>query len=125
MRLWPALVLVAFVSATLTAPSGLAARHAPAAHTKKQAEVNVLRVVARKWKTWRRFGLVDSRTHLLADNTEAVCHGRDKRRAGSRYARFVCVVRPHIHHGREGLWLKYRALSGGRCKVRVLAYRRR
>ena len=125
MRCWPALVLVALVSATVTAPSGLAARHAPAAHTKKQAEVNVLRLVARKWKTWRRFGLVNPRTHLLADNTEAVCHGRDKRRAGSRHTRFVCVVRPHSHLGREGLWLKYRALSGGRFRVRVLAYRRR
>lgn len=95
------------------------------AQTKKQAEVNVLRAVAKNWKRWRRIGLVDSRTHLLADNTEAVCQGRGKLRSGRRYARFVCVVRPHVHHGREGLWLKYRAVSKGRCSVRVLAYRRR
>jgi hypothetical protein len=86
--------------------------------------VNVLRAVARNWKTWRRVGLADARTHLLADNTEAICHGRGKRRTGDRYARFVCVVRPHVHRGHEGLWLQYRALSGGRFRLRVLAYRR-
>jgi hypothetical protein len=122
MRRWPAFVPVALVSAIITAPS-VAASGAPAAHTKKQAEVNVLRIVAKNWKTWRRFGLVDRRTHLVADNTEAVCHGRGKRRGGGEYARFVCVVRPHVHRVREGLWLNYRALLGGRCKVGVLAYR--
>jgi hypothetical protein len=124
MRRWPALLLVALVSAIATAPS-VAARSGPAAHTKKQAEVNVLRIVGLKWKAWRRFRLVDPRTHLVADNTEAVCHGRGKRRTGDRYARFVCVVRPHVHRKHEGLWLKYRALSNGRCSVSVLAYRRR
>jgi hypothetical protein len=124
MRRWPALLLLALVSATVTAPS-VAGGNRPAAQTKKQAEVNVLRVVAREWKTWRRFGLVDPKTHLLADNTEAVCHPRGKRHAGLRYARFVCVVRPHVHPGREGLWLRYHALSNGRCQVRVLAYRHR
>jgi hypothetical protein len=124
MRHWLVVVLVALVNATLTAPSGVAGRDGPAAHTKKQAELNVLRVVALKWKAWRSFRLVNPRTHLLADNTEAVCHGRGTRRAGDRYARFVCVVRPHAHHGHQGLWLKYRALSGGRFRVRILAYRR-
>jgi hypothetical protein len=87
--------------------------------------VNLLRAVAQHWQMWRRFGLVDPRTHLLTDNTEAVCHGRGSRHTGSRYARFVCVVRPHVHRGREGLWLKYRALTRGRFRVRVLAYPRR
>jgi hypothetical protein len=122
MRRWPTLVLVALVTAT--APSW-AASGGHAAQTKKQAEVNVLQAVARHWKTWRRFRLVNPRTHLLKDNTEAVCNGRGTRRAGGRYARFVCVVRPHDHHGHEGLWLKYRALTSGRFRVRVLAYRRR
>ena len=108
----------------ITAPS-VAARGAPAAQTKKRAEVNVLGIVARKWKTWRRFRLVDPRTHLIVDNTEAVCHGRGKRRAGQRYARFVCVVRPHDYRGRQGLWLRYRALKNGRCRVLLLAYHRR
>jgi hypothetical protein len=124
MRRWPALVLVALVSATVAAPSW-AGTGGHAAQTKKQAEVNVLRAVAQHWKTWRRFGLVNPRTHLLKDNTEAVCHGRGTRRAGHRYARFVCVVRPHDYRGRQGLWLSYRALSHGRYRVRVLAYRRR
>jgi len=82
-------------------------------------------MVARNWKAWRRFGLVDPRTHLLTDNTEAVCSGRGKVRPHNRFARFVCVVRPHVHHGREGLWLSYRAQPKGRFKVRFLAYHRR
>ena len=94
------------------------------AHTKKQAEVNVLRVVARKWRARRLRGLVNPRTHLLVDNTEAICHGRGKRRVGNQYARFVCVVRPHVHTSRQGLYVSYRALPRGRFRLRWLAYRR-
>jgi hypothetical protein len=80
-------------------------------------------VVASRWKALRQTGLVNRRTHLLADNTEAVCSGRGRSR-GKRFQRFVCVVRPHVHHGREGLWLGYRALAKGRCRVSVIAFRR-
>ena len=125
MRHWPALVLVAVVATFVAAPSAVAGKGRPAFQTKRQAEVNVLRVVAHGWRKWHRYGLVDARTHLITDNTEAVCRGRGTRRAGYRYQRYVCVVRPHVHRGREGLWLKYCALSRGRFKVRVLAYRRR
>jgi hypothetical protein len=125
MRHWPALVMVALVTAAVTAPSGAAGKVRPAFQTKKQAEVNVLRAVARGWKKWHRYGLVDARTHLITNNTEAVCRGQGKRGTHERYHRYLCVVRPHVHRGREGLWLKYRALSRGRCKVRVVAYRRR
>jgi hypothetical protein len=96
----------------------------PPAHSKKQAEVNVLRVVAQRWKAWRGTGLVNPRTHLLADNTEAVCSGRGKSRR-KRFQRFVCVLRPHVHRGRQGLWLRYRALAKGRCRIAVVAFRRR
>jgi hypothetical protein len=97
----------------------------PPAHTKTQAEVNVLRVVARKWKARRLPGLVDPRTHLLKDNTEAVCRGRGPRRRGGRYSRFLCVVRPHIHSPRQGLYVRYLALAKGRFTIRWVAYRRR
>ena len=93
------------------------------AHSKKQAEVNVLGLVAKRWKALRGTGLVNPRTHLLADNTEAVCSGRGASR-GKRFQRFVCVVRPHVHHGRQGLWLRYRALAKGRCKVTIVVFRR-
>jgi len=96
----------------------------PAAQTKKQAEVNVIRAVAKNWKAWRRSGLVNRRTHLLADNTEAVCSGRGMAQAG-RHRRFLCVVRPHVHRQREGLWLRYRALANGRFRITVVALRRR
>jgi hypothetical protein len=108
----------------VVAPSGTAGRPV-AAQTKTQAEVNVLRAVARSWKAWRRFGLFDARTHLLTDNTQGVCHGQGRPRHGNRYLRFVCVVRPQDHYGRAGLWLRYRALAKGSCRVRFLAYHRR
>jgi hypothetical protein len=95
------------------------------AHTKKQAEVNVLRVIPRKWKTRPLRGLVNPRTHLLLDNTEAVCRGRGMQRAGRRYSRFVCVIRPHIHTRRQGLYVSYTTLPKGGFKIRWLAYRRR
>jgi hypothetical protein len=109
--------------AALVVVSSTQSRVSPPAHSKKQAEVNVLRLVAKRWKTLRRTGLVNSRTHLLADNTEAVCSGRGAPR-GKRFQRFVCVVRPHVHHGRQGLWLRYRALAKGRCRITVVAFRR-
>jgi len=94
------------------------------AHTKKQAEVNVLRVVARKFGARRLPGLVNPRTRLLADNTEAVCYGRGKRRASRRYSRFVCVVRPHVHTRGQGLYVSYRASAKGRFRIRWLLFRK-
>jgi hypothetical protein len=113
-------MLLAVLVVALPAEGGVR----PPLHTKRQAEVNVLRVVAKRWKALRRSGLVNPHTHLLADNTEAVCSGRGRSRA-KRFQRFLCVVRPHAHRGRQGLWLRYRALAKGRCRVTVVAFRRR
>src|SRR6188472_1942066 len=77
------------------------ARRMPA-QTKKQAEVNVLRTLTREWKNRRLPGIIDPRTHLLRDNTEAVCRGRGRRSGPRRYPRFTCVVRPHVHTRRQG-----------------------
>jgi hypothetical protein len=116
------LLLLTLLALFLLPPTtGLAARSA--AHTKKQAEVNVLRAVPGRWRARRLRGLVDARTHLLADNTEAICHGRGRRRAGNRFPRFVCVVRPHVHARGQGLYVGYRALSRGRFTLRWIAYR--
>jgi hypothetical protein len=111
------LVLVASASAAIVTRTP--------AHTKRQAEVNVLRAVASTWKAKRLPGLVNPRTHLLVDNTEAICRGRGKRRAGNRYPRFVCVVRPNVHTRRQGLYVSYRALARGQFTVNWIAYRRR
>jgi hypothetical protein len=116
--------LFVIVLALVIASTAPAARVMPA-QTKKTAEVNVLQTVARKWKAWRMYGLVDPRTHLLANNTQAVCRGRGKPRRGKRYTRFLCVVRPQTHRGRQGLWLRYRALSKGGYRVSVVAFHRR
>jgi hypothetical protein len=112
---------LALVTAAPAAPADAA--HSPA-HTKRQAEVNVLRVVAQKWKPRRMPGLVNPRTHLLANNTEAVCRGRGGLRKGNRYSRFVCVVRPQIHNARQGLYVSDHARPKGRFKLRWLFYRR-
>ena len=120
-RLLPLLLMPMALAA---APPTAAARHTPT-QTKTQAEVNVLRALARNSHRWRMPGLVNARTHLLTDNTEAVCHGLGGRRAGNSYARFVCVVRPHVHRGRQGLYVSYRALPKNRFELRFLAYRRR
>ena len=117
------LAFLSLLLAILVLAPATQGRVSPPAHSKKQAEVNVLRVVAKRWKAWRGTGLVNPRTHLLADNTEAVCSGRGTPR-GKRFQRFLCVVRPHVHHGREGLWLRYRALAKNRCSVTVVAFRR-
>jgi hypothetical protein len=118
------LALLSMLLATLVVAPPTQGGMSPPAHAKKQAEVNVLRVVAKRWKAWRHTGLVNPHTHLLADNTEVVCSGRGRHRR-KRFQRFLCVVRPHVHHGGQGLWLRYRAQVKGRCKVTVVAFRRR
>jgi hypothetical protein len=120
MRSW---VATGFLALALLASAATAAP--VATHTKKQAEVNVLRALPRLWKPSRLHGLVNARTHLLADGTEAICRGKGHRHAGARFTRFVCVVRPAAHKPRQGLYLGYRARAHGRFVVRWLTYRRR
>jgi hypothetical protein len=91
--------------------------------TKTQAEVNVLRVVARKAWARRIPGLVDPKTHLLADNTAAICHGRGRPRPGRRYRRFVCVVQ--TDRARARLYLSYRVRLRGGFRIGLIAYRTR
>jgi hypothetical protein len=94
-------------------------------HTKRQAEVNVLRTVSRKWRKRPLPGIVDPRTHLLLDNTEAVCRGVGGGRQRRRYARFTCVVRPHHHRKRQGLYVSYRTRSDGAFTISWIVFRRR
>jgi hypothetical protein len=85
-----------------------------------KAERNVLRFLARGWGHHRLPRLVDPRTHLLRNNTQAICRRARGQRAGS----FVCVVRPARHRPREGLYLSYRSLDHGRFRIHWLYYRR-
>jgi hypothetical protein len=117
-----ALIPLAVIAIAQSAAGG---HTAPFGHTKKQAEVNVLGAVETKWKVWPLRGLVDRRTHLVLDNTEAVCHSRGRRLRGARYIRFVCVVRPHVHHGRQGLYVGYRAIRASGFRLILLVYRKR
>ena len=112
--------LLAILAAAQTAEGGRIPTQ-----TKRQAEVNLLRAIPNKAKTWRMPGLIDAGTRLLADNTEAVCHGRGARHVGNRYVRFVCVVRPHVHKGRQGLYVTYRVVPRNRFEISFLAFRNR
>lgn len=85
-----------------------------------QAERNVLRFLARGWGNHHLPRLVDPRTHLLRNNTQAICRRARGQRAGS----FICVVRPARHRRREGLYVSYRSLAHGRFRVKWLYYRR-
>lgn len=119
-----ALVLV--VSALAAVPARAAVQAAPAGwQTRAQAQVHLLAIVARSWQWARMPGLVDARSGMLVDNTQAICRGRGRRRLGARFSRFVCVVRPYHHDARQGLYVTYRALPEGRAIVHWLAYRRR
>jgi hypothetical protein len=105
-------------------PTWADARATPG-QTKRQAEVNVLRAVARAWKTRPLPGIINPRTHLLLDNTEAVCRGRGRPRGPKRYKRFTCVVRPYVHKRRQGLYLSYRTRPRGKFTIRWIVFRRR
>lgn len=87
--------------------------------SRAKAERNVLRALDRGWGKRRIRALFNPRTHLLRDNTQAVC-----KRARGRRTRFLCIVRPARHRPRQGLYIVYRALSRGRFKLRWLFYRR-
>ena len=115
------IVPVALVLALSLAPS-TNARMTPG-QTKKQAEVNVLRTLAHEWRKRRLPGIIDPRTHLVRDNTEAVCRGRGRRSGPRRYTRFTCVVRPHVHTRRQGLYLTYRAQPRGNFTLRWIVFR--
>ena len=115
-------LVVLTVFLTIVASSSAAATARVPAHTKKQAEVNVLRALPRTWPK-RIPDLVDPRTRLVVNNTQAICRGRGKRYSGRRYARFVCFIRPVIHRPHEGLYVSYRALRHGRFRMHWLAYK--
>jgi hypothetical protein len=115
-------LVVLTVLATIVANPSAAATARVSAHTKKQAEINVLRALPRAWPK-RLPDLVDPRTHLVVNNTQAICRGRGKRYTGRHYARFVCVIRPAIHRPHKGLYISYRALRHGRFRMHWLAYK--
>ena len=108
-------VAVALAASIHAAPFG------GVAVSRGQAERNVLRFLQRGRPHHRLPRLINRRTHLLRNNTQAIC-----RRARGRHSsnRFLCIVRPARHRGREGLYLSYRGLAHGRFRIRWLFYRR-
>jgi hypothetical protein len=101
-----------------------AARTVPA-QTRAHAQIHLLRVVARNWSAKRMPGLINPRTHALADNTQAVCRGRGAAVRPAMFTRFTCVVRPLHRVGLEGLYISYRAVAGGGCECHWILNRKR
>jgi hypothetical protein len=103
------------------APRHVAAlEHGGAQVSRAQAQRDVLAALARGWGRRRIRALFNQRTHLLRNNTQAVC----RRVSGSRArARFICVVRPARHRRRQGLYVEYRDRGHGGFALRWLFYR--
>ena len=118
--MWRKAAYTAVMAVALLA-SGQAVALGGTAVPRGQAERNVLRFLARGLSHHRLPArLVDPRTHLLRNNTQAIC----RRARGQRAGDFACVVRPARHRRLEGLHLSYRSLDHGRFRVRWLFYRR-
>jgi hypothetical protein len=82
----------------------------------------VLAALAHGWGRRRIGVLFNPRTHLLRNNTQALCR-RDKHGRRQTRARFLCVVRPARHRRDQGLYVEYRVRSQGRFSLRWLYYR--
>jgi hypothetical protein len=121
----PWLYLLSAVTGLVGVLAATALATPPAAQTKREAEINVLRAFPHLRRARRMPDLVNPRTHLLRDNTEVICDHRGRRQPGNRFPRFVCVVRPHVHARRQGLYGRYRALSRKRFTIRWVVYRKR
>jgi hypothetical protein len=116
---------LALFTLALVAPAAHAGRGS-ASRTKMQAEVDVLRALPHRWKPTRLRGLIDRRTHLLKNGTQASCHGRGRPSAGRRYSSFLCVVQLNRDvPRRKGLFVTYRARPRGRFTISWIGYRRR
>src|SRR5438309_4234488 len=96
-----------------------------AAHSKRRAERNLLRLVPRGWNAKaRRLGLINRETNLVKNNVQAVCSGRGER-IGTRYRRFTCVVLSWPRRGRAGLYLTYRVRGKEWFRARLVRVRTR
>lgn len=125
-------VAVALVASAARAAPGVAARSA-APIPRAQAERDVLKFLqegrGRRWVLQHRGGrrlflrLYDPRTHLLRNNTQAICR---RARGRHRRGRFYCIVRPARHRLREGLHVRYVRYGefGGYFRIKWLYYRR-
>jgi hypothetical protein len=123
-RALPCCGVAAIAAACAVAVPAQAHRGFVPAHTKDVAERNVMRITPRSWPHSRIPMLIDVQTGLLRNNVRAICQGRGERYRGSRYARFVCVLRPWPLAGQQELFVTYCAVAHGRFRVHWLGLRR-
>ena len=125
--LLPLKILIVALASTVPPGSHHAhhGRHEPPAHTKRRAELNVLAVAVHSWhKQAEAARLVDPGSDQLRNNVQAICHGRGVK-IGTRYRRFVCVLRAWPPSDVSRLVVSYRARSADRFRVRLLTRTRR
>jgi hypothetical protein len=124
LRLMICIAAFAVSAGVVAAPPASAVPTHVAAHTKRQAEQNVLRIAARSWNHARIPDLIDPRTQLLRNNVRAICSGRGAQVGKHGYRRFLCVLHPWPARGRQELYVTYRVLPDGGFRAHWLRIRR-
>lgn len=125
MTRFQVILLLLTASLLVTALPPIAAGAPVRTHVKRQAERNVLRVLAHVWPNLStREKLVDERSGLLRDNIETTCrarHARTERRSRS----FSCTVRAQLATNLVVLDVRYEVLrrKGFRLRLTRLTYR--
>jgi hypothetical protein len=123
MRVRGLLGLLAPIAVLAGTPLALAQSAGVVGHTKQQAERNLLQIAERSWKSERLPDLIDPSTYLLRDNVRAICEGRGQELHDCRFRLFRCVLEPWPAHGRQELYVTYRALANGRFRAHWLQLR--
>jgi hypothetical protein len=120
------ITLLATLALVATAvPESAATRPRAAAHTTRQAERNVLRVLSRVWPNLLRdVNLVDTRSRLLRDNVHAICRAAG-RHSGRRSRALYCSVRAGVATSSASLYVKYRVLERRGFRLRLIGLMRR
>ena|SRR5215207_4127779 len=118
-------LLAAFVLSVTALPPTAAGATSARTHVSRQAEQNVLHVLAHVWpKLLHRERLVDEHSGLLRDNVQTTCRAPQPRAArGSTI--FACTIRARLATKLVVLQVRYLVLArkGFRLRLTRLTYR--
>jgi hypothetical protein len=117
-------LLAAFVLPVTALPPTAGGATPPRTHVTRQAERNVLHVLARVWpKLLHHEGLVDEHSGLLRDNVQTTCRAPN-RRAVRGSTIFLCTVRARLATKSVVLHVRYGVLErkGFRLRLTRLTY---
>jgi hypothetical protein len=117
-------LLAAFVLPVTTLPATAARATSTRKHVTRQAEQNVLHVLAHVWpKLLDREGLVDEHSGLLRDNVQTTCRAPQPRAARGSTV-FACTIRARLPTKLVVLQVTYGVLprTGFRLRLIRLTY---